>query len=150
MKKTAGIIIALVIVVGAGVFLKNSNSKTPAQNETNNTYVVNTNTTPAVNTSTTTTNTTTTTKPAVTTTVKPKVAGYTMSDVAMHSTASSCWTIVNGSVYDVTNWINKHPGGSRAIMGMCGKDASSAFDNQHGGQARPESELANFKIGILN
>lgn len=106
----------------------------------------NTNTTPVVDTTTTTP--TTVTKPVTPT--KPKIAGYTMSDVATHATAASCWTAVNGSVYDVTSWINQHPGGSRAILGMCGKDASSAFDNQHGGQSRPEAELASFKIGILN
>ncbi len=144
MKKTIGIVIALVIVIGAVLVLKNKNSTTPTPTNTNNTPVVNTtSTTPVVTTP------TTITKPAVVP-AKPKVAGYTMSDIATHAIASSCWTAVNGSVYDVTSWINKHPGGSRAILGMCGKDASSAFDNQHGGQSRPEAELASFKIGVLN
>ncbi len=143
MKKTIGIIIALVVIVGVVVVLKNTNTTTPVANDTTNTVTTDTstNTTPATNTT-----NTTTTKP----TTKPKVAGYTMSDVTAHATASSCWTAVNGSVYDVTSWINQHPGGARAILGMCGKDASSAYDNQHGGQSRPESELASFKIGILN
>ena len=136
MKKTIGIIIALVVIVGVVVVLKNTNTTTPVANDTTNTVTTDTstNTTPTVST------------PAT----KPKVAGYTMSDVTAHATASSCWTAVNGSVYDVTSWINQHPGGARAITGMCGKDASSAYDNQHGGQSRPESELASFKIGILN
>lgn len=143
MKKTIGIIIALVVIVGVVVVLKNTNTTTPVANDTTNTVTTDTstNTTPTVSTP--------ATKPAVTPT-KPKVAGYAMSDIATHATASSCWTAVNGSVYDVTSWINKHPGGAQAILGMCGKDASSAFDNQHGGQSRPEAELASFKIGILN
>lgn len=74
---------------------------------------------------------------------------YTLAEVASHNTAQSCYTAVNSSVYDVTSWIKQHPGGEQAIIGMCGKDASSAFDAQHGGQSRPESELASFKIGVL-
>ncbi|MEK7227984.1 MAG: cytochrome b5 domain-containing protein [Patescibacteria group bacterium] len=74
---------------------------------------------------------------------------YTMTDVKLHNVQSNCWTTVNGSVYDVTSWISQHPGGSAAIASMCGVDASSAFNGQHGGQSRPVSELASFKIGVL-
>lgn len=79
----------------------------------------------------------------------PIVASYTMAEVKAHNSSASCWTIVNGSVYDVTSWITKHPGGAGAIKGMCGVDGSAAFNGQHGGQARPASELASFKIGVL-
>lgn len=74
---------------------------------------------------------------------------YTIDDVKIHNTAISCWTVVNGSVYDVTSWISRHPGGSSAIKGMCGVDASAIFNGQHGGQSRPASELVGFKIGTL-
>lgn len=77
------------------------------------------------------------------------VTSYTMSEVKLHNTQSNCWTVVNGSVYNVTSWISKHPGGQGAIVGMCGVDASSAFSGQHGGQSRPASELASFKIGVI-
>jgi cytochrome b involved in lipid metabolism len=88
---------------------------------------------------------TTATTPSSTTTVKT----YTLADIKLHNTRTSCWTAVNGSVYDVTSWISQHPGGSSAILGMCGIDGSSAFNGQHGGQSRPASELASFKIGTL-
>jgi cytochrome b involved in lipid metabolism len=74
---------------------------------------------------------------------------YTLADVAQHSTATSCWSAINGGVYDLTSWINKHPGGPEAILGICGKDGSAAFNAQHGGQSRPANELAGFKIGVL-
>jgi cytochrome b involved in lipid metabolism len=86
-----------------------------------------------------------TTPPAAT----PQEKTFSLADVQAHATASSCWTIVNGSVYDVTSWISQHPGGQRAIIGMCGKDGSAAFNGQHGWQARPVSELAGYKIGAL-
>lgn len=74
---------------------------------------------------------------------------FTMAVVATHDTSSSCWTAINGSVYDVTSWISQHPGGSEAIISLCGIDGSSAFNDQHGGQRRPANELAGFKIGTL-
>lgn len=74
---------------------------------------------------------------------------YTMTQVATHASASSCWSVINGGVYDLTSWIGQHPGGSKAILGICGKDGSSAFNDQHGGQRRPANELTGFKIGAL-
>lgn len=74
---------------------------------------------------------------------------FTMADVAAHNSQSSCYTTINGSVYDVTSWINQHPGGAEAILSLCGKDGTAAFTQQHGGQRRPEAELATFKIGVL-
>ena len=92
-----------------------------------------------------TTTTTTTTKNPTT----PAASGYTMAQVAAHGSESSCWTAINGNVYDVTSWISQHPGGAQAIISLCGHDGSAAFNDQHGGQRRPESELASFKIGAL-
>jgi len=74
---------------------------------------------------------------------------YTLAQVATHNNASSCWTAINGNVYDVTTWINQHPGGRAPILSLCGTDGSAAFNGQHGGQARPAAELATFKIGTL-
>lgn len=75
--------------------------------------------------------------------------GITMAQVKQHNSASSCYTAINGDVYDVTSWISQHPGGAQAILSLCGTDGSAAFDAQHGGQRRPASELASFKIGTL-
>ncbi len=79
----------------------------------------------------------------------PTVTSYTLAQVATHNTASNCWSVVNGGVYNLTSWIGQHPGGQSAIKSMCGLDASADFNGQHGGQARPVSELAGFKIGVL-
>ena len=74
---------------------------------------------------------------------------YTMTDITAHNSQTSCWTAINGNVYDVTSWIKKHPGGAVAIISLCGIDGSSAFNGQHGGQRRPANELVGFKIGVL-
>lgn len=74
---------------------------------------------------------------------------YTMAEVAKHGSPSNCWSAINGGVYNLTSWIDQHPGGSDDIISMCGTDASSAYNSQHGGQRRPANELAGFKIGVL-
>ena len=72
-----------------------------------------------------------------------------LTEVAQHSTAADCWSVVNGNVYELTTWISQHPGGSGPIESMCGVDATTAFNNQHNGQGDPEAELASLQIGIV-
>lgn len=74
---------------------------------------------------------------------------FTMSDVAQHKDQTSCYTIIRSNVYDLTAWINKHPGGEGAILSICGKDGTQAFVNKHGGKQRQETLLETFKIGVL-
>lgn len=74
---------------------------------------------------------------------------YTLADVQSHKDATSCWTTISGKVYDVTSWVAKHPGGKKAILSTCGVDATNQFSGKHGGQQRPESELAKYLIGDL-
>lgn len=87
--------------------------------------------------------------PSVQETATTTASTYTLNDVAQHKDASSCWTVVRGTVYDLTPAIKQHPGGEQAILFMCGKDATSGFTQQHGGQPRPENELTSLKIGTL-
>jgi cytochrome b involved in lipid metabolism len=75
--------------------------------------------------------------------------GYTLAMVATHKNASSCWTAIDGKVYDLTKWINQHPGGTEAILSICGKDGTAAFHTQHEGQSEPAERLAGFQIGTL-
>lgn len=74
---------------------------------------------------------------------------YSLSDVSKHNSAASCYSIINGKVYDLTSWIGQHPGGPQRILMICGKDGSSLFNAQHSGQSRPENELANYYIARL-
>jgi len=75
--------------------------------------------------------------------------GYTMEKVKANNTASSCWSVIRGKVYDLTNWINSHPGGSGAIRGLCGTDGSAEFSAKHQGQSNPESRLTSYLLGPL-
>ncbi len=74
---------------------------------------------------------------------------FTLADLATHSDRTSCYTTINGSVYDLTNYIDRHPGGASKILRICGKDGTSLFEDQHGGQQKPEQILASLKVGVL-
>lgn len=87
-----------------------------------------------------------TTKPAVE--VKT-TASFTMADVARHSTPENCYIVVRNTVYDVTKFTDKHPGGSDKIIPLCGKDATGPFTQVHGGQPKPENVLTGLEIGAL-
>lgn len=79
----------------------------------------------------------------------PASAGITASVVATHATRVSCWSIINGNVYDLTSWIPQHPGGEGAILQLCGTDGSTKFNGKHGGAQKQATILAGFKIGVL-
>jgi len=77
-------------------------------------------------------------------------SGYTMAQVQANNTSAKCWTIINGNVYDLTNWIASHPGGQSPIKGLCGRDGSSSFNGRHRGQSGPADSLAAYLLGPLS
>ena len=75
--------------------------------------------------------------------------GYTLAEVAKRNTQAECWVVIDGGVYDLTEWIRQHPGGSGAIRSLCGTDGTDQFNSQHGGEARPSSTLDRYYLGPL-
>ena len=86
-----------------------------------------------------------------TATVAPSVApaSYTMAQVSANKTAARCWSVISGNVYDLTTWINAHPGGAGAIISLCGSDGTQDFLAMHRNQSKPESRLSAFLLGPL-
>jgi len=74
---------------------------------------------------------------------------YTMELVRRNNSERSCWTVINGNVYDLTSWINAHPGKSGPIKSLCGIDGTTSYRSQHANQARPEQRLESFLLGPL-
>ncbi|EKG20018.1 FMN-dependent dehydrogenase [Macrophomina phaseolina MS6] len=52
-------------------------------------------------------------------------------DVAKHNSKDSCWVIVHGRAYDVTEFLPEHPGGSKIILKYAGKDATEEYEPIH-------------------
>lgn len=75
--------------------------------------------------------------------------GYTMAKVKENNSANSCWSVINGNVYNLTQWINSHPGGPSVIRGLCGVDGTASFNGKHRGQGSPTATLASYLLGPL-
>ncbi|EGX52540.1 Cytochrome b2, mitochondrial precursor [Orbilia oligospora] len=58
-------------------------------------------------------------------------APLTSTEIAKHNSAESCWVIIHGKAYDVTDFLPEHPGGSKIILKYAGKDATEEFDPIH-------------------
>lgn len=56
---------------------------------------------------------------------------FSPAEVAKHVTDTDCWVILHEKVYDVTDFLDDHPGGKKAIMIYAGKDATKEFDMLH-------------------
>ncbi|KAJ5368807.1 cytochrome b5-like heme binding domain-containing protein [Penicillium cataractarum] len=57
---------------------------------------------------------------------------FTPAEVAAHNNADKgMYIIVDSSVYDVTNFVDKHPGGAKILKRVAGKDASKQFWKYH-------------------
>uniref|UniRef100_T1PCC2 Cytochrome b5-like protein n=1 Tax=Musca domestica TaxID=7370 RepID=T1PCC2_MUSDO len=68
--------------------------------------------------------------------------------VAHHDDYSDCWVVIYDRVYDVTTFLQDHPGGADVIMDYAGRDATLAF---HGtGHSRDAIEqMRDYLIGEL-
>lgn len=86
-------------------------------------------------------------------TVTPSTtAALTSSELALHNGSNDCWLLINGNVYDVTNYLSHHPGGLAAIAPFCGKNASIAFRTRGGTgghSVAAKQLLETFKLGPL-
>lgn len=164
VNKTTRIIvgIALIIFVGGSVIIHKQSKgpyydvtyTPPATNATTTSAEVKPTTTPAKST------TATTPKPVVQQPQQtppqstpgltpPQVQGITLAQVALHNSRESCWSVINGNVYDLTSWIPNHPGGERKILRICGVDGSADYNGQHGNSKRTAAILVGFKLDVL-
>ncbi|GAA6062378.1 hypothetical protein JCM10212_003187 [Sporobolomyces blumeae] len=52
-------------------------------------------------------------------------------EVANHKSADSAWVIIEGNVYDVTEFLEDHPGGKKVLLNACGQDSTEKFWQFH-------------------
>ena len=54
-----------------------------------------------------------------------------MEEVRLHNKESDCWTVLNGKVFDITEYLQYHPGGVRKAMLGAGTDCTALFNKYH-------------------
>ena len=53
---------------------------------------------------------------------------YSWEEIEKHNKESDCWIVIKDVVYNVTEWLNEHPGGREVILAEAGADATDAFE----------------------
>nr|ODN93938.1 L-mandelate dehydrogenase [Cryptococcus depauperatus CBS 7841] len=52
-------------------------------------------------------------------------------EVQKHNKPDDCWVVIDGKIYDVTEFLENHPGGPEIIIANAGKDATQIFKPVH-------------------
>ncbi|KAK1643980.1 hypothetical protein QYE76_061785 [Lolium multiflorum] len=74
---------------------------------------------------------------------------YSMKEAALHNTPDDCWIVVDGKIYDVTKYLEDHPGGADVLLEVTGKDGTEEFDDA--GHSKDAKELMkDYFIGELD
>jgi len=72
---------------------------------------------------------------AETTTAPAKIITY--EELKEHTKKDKLWVLLHNKVYDLTKFIDEHPGGDEVVLAEAGKDASEAFEDVgHSDEAR--------------
>jgi predicted heme/steroid binding protein len=79
---------------------------------------------------------------------KAEAKKFTLEEIAKHNHKGDCWIIVNNKVYDVTAYIDEHPGGE-AILRNAGKDSTAGvMGPQHAASVLDMMEY--YRIGDVD
>ncbi len=79
---------------------------------------------------------------------KELLGKYSVADVAKHNKSEDCWIIIRGRVYDITNFLDDHPGGPSVLADVAGTDATEQFERA----GHPDSVhkvMNKFHIGVI-
>ena len=76
---------------------------------------------------------------------------FTTDDLAVHNKKDDCWIVRNGRVYDVSAFVEDHPGGDDLILQYAGNDIGEAMDDpeEHAHSASAYDMLDEYLIGKL-
>lgn len=77
-----------------------------------------------------------------------EVKTYSLAEIKAHNTNKSTWIVIHNNIYDVTEFLNEHPGGEEVLLEQAGKEATEAFEDVgHSTDAR--EMMKKFKVGEL-
>jgi L-lactate dehydrogenase (cytochrome) len=59
------------------------------------------------------------------------MASISGEELSKHNTKDSCWLAINSTVWDVTDFVPKHPGGASLVLKLAGQDATEQYESFH-------------------
>ncbi|KTG39673.1 hypothetical protein cypCar_00011601 [Cyprinus carpio] len=69
---------------------------------------------------------------------------YRLSEVEERNSFKSTWIIINNKVYDVTKFLEEHPGGEEVLREQAGGDATESFEDV--GHSTDAREMASSMV----
>ncbi|XP_034553928.1 cytochrome b5 reductase 4 [Notolabrus celidotus] len=63
--------------------------------------------------------------------LRGRLIEVTQEELLKHNTREDCWTCIRGMVYNVTPYMDYHPGGEEELMKAAGIDGTELFDQVH-------------------
>lgn len=76
----------------------------------------------------------------------------TLDELAEHDGVESCWKAIHGRVYDITDYVPRHPTDEAVILEWCGRESTAGWDNKRPGvphSPRAAAMLEDYLIGRL-
>eukprot|EP00009_Paramoeba_aestuarina_P001579 CAMPEP_0201516598 /NCGR_PEP_ID=MMETSP0161_2-20130828/7894_1 /ASSEMBLY_ACC=CAM_ASM_000251 /TAXON_ID=180227 /ORGANISM="Neoparamoeba aestuarina, Strain SoJaBio B1-5/56/2" /LENGTH=80 /DNA_ID=CAMNT_0047913793 /DNA_START=60 /DNA_END=302 /DNA_ORIENTATION=+ len=73
---------------------------------------------------------------------------FALEEVAKHDDVKDCWLTIHGVVYDVTKFLDDHPGGDMVLLDVAGGDATVEFEDI-GHSSDAKKMLDQYKVGVL-
>ncbi|KAK4573957.1 hypothetical protein RGQ29_031765 [Quercus rubra] len=74
---------------------------------------------------------------------------YTLAQISEHNSRKDCWLVIEGRVFDVTKFLEDHPGGDEVLLSATGKDATDDFEDVgHSSSAR--AMMDEFYVGDID
>jgi cytochrome b involved in lipid metabolism len=74
---------------------------------------------------------------------------FTAEQVLERSRGKECWVIINRNVYNVSNYLHKHPGGAQVIRKFSGQDCTDTFKMIHKQIDKALQLLSQYQVGVL-
>ncbi|KAI8821380.1 FMN-dependent dehydrogenase-domain-containing protein [Fimicolochytrium jonesii] len=71
-------------------------------------------------------------------------------ELQRHNKATDCWVALHGQVYDLTSFLDEHPGGRRLILAQAGTDGTEAFEEVHSKDVISRTLSPETLIGALD
>jgi cytochrome b involved in lipid metabolism len=76
---------------------------------------------------------------------------FTLDEINKHNTQESCWVTVDGTVYDITDFLNIHKAGRDMFLSkaLVDRDMTAMYRLTHNGSSTAESWLQSYRIGRI-
>eukprot|EP00483_Globobulimina_turgida_P000169 UN00169 len=63
---------------------------------------------------------------------------FSMDEVSKHNKPDDAWIVIHGKVYNITEFIEEHPGGEGVLIAYAGTDVTEQFQSVIHSQAAAE------------